>query len=81
VNDVKAELLRAAIEHLTRLAANTKLKSANDERLRKALRELREFQKGGKLNLRRIERFVALVAEVLCDEMSSKGSDKAEGRW
>jgi hypothetical protein len=78
---MKAELLRAAIEHLTRLLANTKLKSANDERLRKALRELREFQKGGKLSLRRIERFVALVAEVLCDEMTTERSDKAEGRW
>jgi hypothetical protein len=69
---MKSELLRAAIENVSRLLADPELRSVHGEALRRGLRELQALQHGGKLTMRRVERFVALVAKVMCDELGNQ---------
>jgi hypothetical protein len=69
---MKSELLRAAVDNVSRLLADPELRSVHGETLRKGLRELQTLQHGGKLTIRRVERFVALVAEILCDGLKKR---------
>ncbi len=64
---MKSEQLRAATAQLMRLLADTELKSTQDQRLFVVLRELKEAQMGKAIPIRRVERIVSLVVEIICE--------------
>jgi hypothetical protein len=76
-SDMRKKLLRAKLVNLKRVLADTELESVHDQRLPKILRELDALSKGGSVRLRRVERFVGLVADLLCEELIRRD---AEGR-
>jgi hypothetical protein len=68
---MRSKELDAAITSLTRLLSSKGRKPVHDERLRKALRQLKTLRKGGKLETKRVAMVVDLVAHELLDEYFS----------
>lgn len=63
--------LDSSIAHLSRLLSIEGLELAHNRLLRKALRELKAYRKGGKQPPRRLYLAVQLICQVVCEGLLS----------